>query len=100
MITKRVLSQVMGIKTIRDIGAFRAFRARLREAFAEYRNPNVILDVLLSWGTSRFATVVVEEKPREVGQSNYNFYKLFKVTMVVLTSFSTVPLRFASMLGF
>ncbi len=100
VLTKRVLAQVMGIPTIRDIGAFRAFRARLRNAFAEYRNPNVILDVLLSWGTSRFAVVTVEEKPREVGRSNYNFAKLFKVTMVVVTGFSTVPLRFASMLGF
>ena len=98
--TKRVLAQVMGIKTIRDIGAFRAFRAYLRAAFADYRNPNVILDVLLSWGTARFATVTVNEKPREVGQSNYDFLKLFRVTMIVLTGFSTVPLRLASMLGF
>jgi glycosyltransferase involved in cell wall biosynthesis len=100
VITKRVLARVMGIKTIRDIGAFRAFRTRLREAFADYRNPNVILDVLLSWGTARFAAVTVTEKPRELGNSNYNFARLFKVTMVVVTGFSTVPLRFASLLGF
>lgn len=100
VLTKRVLAQVMGIKTIRDIGAFRAFRTRVRDAFAAYGNPNVILDVLLSWGTSRFATVTVNEDPRFAGQSNYDFYKLFKVTMVVVTGFSTVPLRLASMLGF
>jgi glycosyltransferase involved in cell wall biosynthesis len=100
VLTKRVLAQVMGIKTIRDIGAFRAFRTHLRDAFAEYRNPNVILDVLLSWGTSRFAAVTVNQKPREAGQSNYNFARLFKVTMVVVTGFSTVPLRFASLVGF
>ncbi len=100
VLIKRLLAQVMGIRTIRDIGAFRAFRTRLRQAFANYGNPNVILDVLLSWGTSRFATVTVNEKPREVGQSNYNFLKLFRVAMVVLTGFSTVPLRLASMLGF
>ena len=100
VITKRVLAEVMGIRTIRDIGAFRAFRTRLRQAFAGYNNPNVILDVLLSWGTTNFATVTVEEKPREVGHSNYNFLKLFKVTMVIVTGFSTLPLRFASMLGF
>ncbi len=100
VVTKRVLAEVMGIRTIRDIGAFRAFRAHLRSAFADYRNPNVILDVLLSWGTARFATVTVDEKPREAGRSNYSFYKLFKITMVVVTGFSTVPLRMASMLGF
>lgn len=100
VVTKRVLAETMGIRTIRDISAFRAFRARLRRAFDGYSNPNVILDVLLSWGTSRFATVLVEEKPREIGRSNYNFYKLFKITMVVVTGFSTLPLRFASLLGF
>ena len=98
--TKRVLAYVMGVKTIRDFAAFRAFRTTLRTAFDNYQNPNVLVDVLLSWGTSRFATQVVEEKPRAAGQSNYNFYKLFQYTMVVLTSFSTVPLRFTSMLGF
>jgi glycosyltransferase involved in cell wall biosynthesis len=100
VLTKRVLASVMGIKTIRDIGAFRAFRAKLRDAFEGYCNPNVILDVLLSWGTGRFATVMVNHKPRETGTSNYNFARLLKVTMVVVTGFSTVPLRFASMLGF
>jgi undecaprenyl-phosphate 4-deoxy-4-formamido-L-arabinose transferase len=35
-----------------------------------------------------------------MGRSNYNFARLFKVTMVVVTGFSTVPLRFASLLGF
>lgn len=100
VLTKRLLARVMGIRTIRDIGAFRAFRAQIRQAFINYQNPNVILDVLLSWGTARFATVTVREDERQAGSSNYNLYKLFKVTMVVLTGFSTVPLRFASMLGF
>lgn len=99
-VIKRTLAQVMGIGTIRDIGAFRAFRTSLRDAFTEYRNPNVILDVLLSWGTARFSAVTVQEKPRESGSSNYNFAKLFRVTMVVLTGFSTLPLRLASMMGF
>lgn len=100
VIIKRALADIMGIKTIRDIGAFRAFRTQLREAFLNYSNPNVILDVLLAWGTTRFAAITVTEKPRETGQSNYNFARLFRVTMVVLTGFSTLPLRFASALGF
>jgi glycosyltransferase involved in cell wall biosynthesis len=98
--TKRVLAYVMGVKNIRDFAAFRAFHTRLRTAFDKYQNPNVLVDVLLSWGTNRFATQVVEEQPRAAGHSNYNFYKLFQYTMVVLTSFSTAPLRFTSMLGF
>jgi glycosyltransferase involved in cell wall biosynthesis len=98
--TKYVLSKVMGINTIRDVGAFRAFRSRLCRAFDDYRNPNVYLDVLLSWGTSRFTTVPVHLDARTVGSSDYNFGKLMQMALTVLTSYSTIPLRFASFLGF
>jgi len=100
VLIKRVLAWVMGTGSMRDIGAFRAFHTSLRQAFADYRNPNVILDVLLSWGTSRFAAVPVREDPRSAGQSNYNFLKLFRVALVVLTAYSTAPLQFASLVGF
>jgi glycosyltransferase involved in cell wall biosynthesis len=99
-LAKRLLSRVMGVKNVRDFAAFRAFRTQLRDAFTSYQNPNVILDVLLSWGTARFATVVVEENPRPAGRSNYNIFKLIQYTMVVLTGFSTLPLRIASFIGF
>ncbi len=98
--TKRMLAYIMGIRTVRDIGPFRAFRTRLRLAFQNYQSPSVILDVLLSWGTSRFAAVPVHEAARPVGRSNYNFYKLFRVAMEILTGFSTLPLRLASLIGF
>jgi undecaprenyl-phosphate 4-deoxy-4-formamido-L-arabinose transferase len=98
--TKRVLSFVMGIKTVKEISAFRAFRTELRRAFDSYQNPGVILDALLSWGTTRFASVLVDEEPRQVGTSNYNFTKLVREAFLVLTGYSTLPLKFASWLGF
>ncbi|HEX2980780.1 MAG TPA: hypothetical protein VHO48_10995 [Anaerolineaceae bacterium] len=98
--SKRVLGYVMGVKTIRDIGAFRAFRTDLRKAFENYRNPNVLVDVLLSWGTGRFAVVHVDQEPRHQGKSNYTFSKLAKAAMLILTGFSTAPLRFTSLIGF
>jgi glycosyltransferase involved in cell wall biosynthesis len=99
-LTKRILSWVMGIPTVRDIGAFRAFRTHLRKAFENFQSPTVILDVLLSWATTKFSTVKVEENPRETGASNYNFGKLFAQAMLILTGYSTGPLRFVSVLGF
>jgi len=98
--TKRVLSYVMGIKTVRDIGSFRAFRTGLRKAFAAYQSPAVIIDVLLSWGTTSFTAVYVDQEPRHGGTSNYNFNKLFHIAMQILTGFSTAPLRLASLIGF
>jgi len=99
-LVKRAIAYVMGQHTVRDIGAFKAFRADLRKSFADFKSPDVLVDVLLSWGTSRFASVPVDEAPRTVGKSNYNLFKLIKVSLLVLTSYTTVPLRFASILGF
>jgi len=100
VVVKRAISYVMGLRTVRDIGAFKAFRAGLRKSFANFNSPDVLVDVLLSWGTSRFASVPVDEAPRTVGKSNYNFFKLIKVSLLVLTSYTTIPLRFASIIGF
>jgi len=100
VIVKRAIAYVMGLRTVRDIGAFKAFRADLRKSFENFRGPDVLVDVLLSWGTTRFSTVPVDEEPRAVGKSNYNFLKLIKVSLLVLTSYTTIPLRFASIVGF
>jgi undecaprenyl-phosphate 4-deoxy-4-formamido-L-arabinose transferase len=100
VIIKRAIAYVMGLRTVRDIGAFKAFRADLRKSFDSFRSPDVLVDVLLSWGTTRFTSVQVEEAPRAVGKSNYNLLKLVKVSFLVLTSYTTIPLRFASIVGF
>ena len=58
------------------------------------------LDVLLSWGTVRFAAIQVRHDPRRVGRSNYTLRKLVAHAFNMLLGFSVQPLRFASWLGF
>jgi len=99
-IVKWAIASVMGVKTIRDISAYKAFRAELKQAFSSINSPDVQMDVLLSWAAPRFASVEIEESPRTVGASNYNFTKLVKVSLLVLTNYTTIPLRLASILGF
>jgi undecaprenyl-phosphate 4-deoxy-4-formamido-L-arabinose transferase len=100
VIVKRAIAYVMGLRTVRDIGAFKAFRADLRRSFEDFKSPDVLVDVLLSWGTSNFASIPVDEEPRTIGKTNYNLFKLIKVSLLVLTSYTTIPLRFASIVGF
>ena len=97
---KLMVASAIGVKGIRDVSAFRAFRTVLRKAFDGYDNPDVMLDVLLSWGTTRFATVAVDEQPRKVGGSNYTIGKLLRMSLLYLTNFSTKPLRFSNIVGF
>jgi len=95
-----VVSSTMGVKNLFVTSSFRAFRTRLREAFANYASPYVAIDVLLTWGTTRFGSVVVRHQPRRVGRSNYNFVKLLILALDMTTGFSTWPLRLASLIGF
>lgn len=98
--TKRTLAYVMGIPNLRNISAFRCFKTDLRKAFDQYQSPNVTLDVLLSWATTRFASIPVGILPPPEHRSNYNYRSLIRYTLLVLTGYSTAPLRFASIMGF
>jgi undecaprenyl-phosphate 4-deoxy-4-formamido-L-arabinose transferase len=99
-ITKLALQSAMSAETARNVSAFRAFRTRLRDAFASYRGPYVSIDVLLTWGTTRFSHVRVRHEPRLVGQSNYTLRKLITHALNMMTGFSTLPLQIASLIGF
>lgn len=103
VLTKWSVSFVVGrevSQSVRDVSAFRAFRTDLRRSFEAYHGAEVILDGLLGWSTTRFASTTVEEAPRTVGKSNYSFGKLASMALLILTNFSTAPLRLASILGF
>jgi undecaprenyl-phosphate 4-deoxy-4-formamido-L-arabinose transferase len=99
-VTKLALQSAMGADIARNVSAFRVFRTRLRNAFASYQSPFVSIDILLTWGTTRFAAVPVRHEPRQIGQSNYTFRKLVTHALNMMTGFSTVPLQMASILGF
>jgi glycosyltransferase involved in cell wall biosynthesis len=99
-LTKLALQGAMGAETARQVSAFRAFRTPLREAFGQYQSPFVSIDVLLTWGASRFAAVPVRHDPRLAGRSNYTFGKLLSHALDMTTGFSTRPLQLASLIGF
>jgi undecaprenyl-phosphate 4-deoxy-4-formamido-L-arabinose transferase len=99
-VTKLALQSAMGAGTARDVSAFRAFRTALRDSFQNYRGPFVSIDVLLTWGTTRFAAVQVQHDPRTLGVSNYTWRKLVRHALDMTTGFSTLPLQLASVVGF
>lgn len=97
-VTKKLLSYVMGVPSMKHISAFCAFRTDLRNAFANFQSPDFTLDVLLSWGTSKFSYVYVNLIKAK--KSNYGFFKLAGQALLILTGFSTAPLRIATITGF
>ncbi len=99
-LTKIALAGAMGVETAPNVSAFRVFRTRLRDAFAEYRSPSVSIDVLLTWATTRFTSIKIRHAPRIAGVSGYTVRKLVRHAVNLVTGFSPLPLQMASLIGF
>lgn len=99
-VTKLTLQTAMGVEIASRVSSFRAFKTRVREAFVGFSGAFVSIDVLLSWGASRFAAIPISNPPRELGKSNYTVKKLLVHAMNMITGFSVLPLQLASLLGF
>ncbi|MGH8676719.1 MAG: glycosyltransferase family 2 protein [Burkholderiales bacterium] len=99
-ISKLALRIVMRIEIADQTSAFRAFRSQAIQAHMQFNGPFVDIDALLAWGTSRFATVSVRHMERRDGVSNYTFFSLVSHALKMVTAFSTLPLRVATVTGF
>lgn len=97
---KYMMQQMIGYENAGMTSAFRAFRTKVRDSFAAYHDKFVSIDILLTWGTSKFSRVLVQHNERHSGVSGYNIRKLLLHTVNIVTSFSSIPLQLASMLGF
>jgi len=95
-----ILRRAMSEDIASHVSQFRAFRTPLRDGFSGYHGPFVSVDVLLSWSTTNFAAVAVRQDSRHAGTSQYTVTKLLGHAIDMLTGFSTVPLRIASLVGF
>ena len=98
--TKLALQGTIGVKAARNVSAFRAFYTHLRDGFENFQSPSVSIDVLLTWATSRFSSVKVEHRPRANGASNYTLRMLISHAFNLVTGFSALPLKLASIVGF
>ena len=99
-VTKLALRTVMDAKVVQDVSAFRVIRSQVATAFRNYEAPFVSIDVLLTWGTSRFGSIRIRHEPRHEGTSGYTLRKLASHTMNLVTGFTALPLRIASIVGF
>lgn len=55
---------------------------------------------MFCWIGYRKKEIVFDRGDRAAGQSNWNFFSLFNLAIEGITSFTTTPLRFASVFGF
>lgn len=80
--------------------SFAAWSRTVVDAMLKYKSPFVSIGSFLMSVTNKFANVDVEHRERLEGSSGYTLKKLFKLWLNLFISFSMLPLRIATYLGF
>ncbi|MHC8387627.1 glycosyltransferase family 2 protein [Pseudomonas sp. MDT2-39-1] len=80
--------------------SYRVIRGDVARTLIQFDSPYPFVDGYLSWVTNNYATVEIPHESRPFGESNYTFKKLFTHTVNIFVTFSDIPLRLATWLGF
>ncbi len=81
------------------LSSFRCISRLIAEKITIVQSPYVYIDGLLSQSTNRIGSLDVMHDPRDSGSSGYNLRRLIRLWLVILTSFSLMPLRAATVVG-
>ena len=82
------------------ISSFFVVRGYIGNELKKYPSPSPVIFGYLMKTTQNIACIPVPHKARIEGTSGYTFTKLMKLWINAVTSFSVVPLRLSSYLGF
>ena len=96
-----VMRNVVGMKEMAATGAdFFLIDRTVVDAFSSFSESNASILALLTWMGFRQTTVGYDKEARLHGRSGWTLKKKLKLAVDSVTSFSYVPIRFMSYLGF
>ena len=96
----RIINRLSDVPIPSDVGDFRLFSRRAVDALNRMPESNRFMKGLFAWIGFKQATLSYQRKARAAGLSKWPYGKLWNFAMEGITSFSTVPLRIASYVGF
>lgn len=96
----RTIKRMTNVSIPVDTGDFRLMSRRVVEALKRSRERHRFLRGMVSWVGYNQTGVEYDREERHSGQTKYPLSKMLKFAVDGITSFSDVPLRFASYLGF
>lgn len=95
----RVLQQSTSIPIQRDTGDFRLLDRRCVDALKQMREHERYTKGLFSWIGFNKKEITYIRDPRAAGQTKWNYWKLVNLAIDGITTFTTAPLRLASVFG-
>jgi glycosyltransferase involved in cell wall biosynthesis len=93
------LLAVLGVRLVFNHADFRLLSRRAIEALREFRESNLFLRGLIPQLGFNTSTVYYDRKERFAGESKYPLSRMWRLAVDGITSFSTVPLEFITVLG-
>ncbi len=96
----RVTERLTSVAIPVDTGDFRLMSRRVVDALKRSRERHRFLRGLVSWIGYKQIGITYDRDPRYTGKTKYPLSKMLKFAIDGITSFSEIPLRFATYLGF
>jgi glycosyltransferase involved in cell wall biosynthesis len=96
----RLLSRITKINIPVDVGDFRLMSRRAADQLRNLREQDRFVRGLVSWIGFRQTGVTYSRDKRFAGETKYPYRKMIKFALDGITSFSTVPLKVATWIGY
>lgn len=95
----KILQKATNIPIQKDTGDFRLLDRKCIEALKTMRETDRNNKGMFSWIGFRKKGIYYQQQERHHGRTKWNYYKLLNLALSGITSFTTTPLRFASVFG-
>ena len=94
------LINLLGVDIEPNHSDFRLVSREVLDVLHQYREVNLFLRGVFQEFGFKKQYVYFDVRPRTQGESKFNFFSLMTLAMQGITSFSIIPLRFVSVVGF
>ena len=95
-----ILQKSTRFEVLKNVGDFRLLDRCCIEALRKLRETERYTKGMFCWIGYKKKEIIFDRGDRAAGQSNWNFISLFNLAIEGITSFTTTPLRFSTVLGF
>jgi len=96
----KIYSFFVGNSKISNVGDFRLIDKRVVDNIKNLKEKNRYMKGLLSWPGFSSTEILYTRKKRKAGKSKFTFLKLLNLGFEGVTSFSVLPLKFFTFIGF
>lgn len=96
----KILETTTRFEVLQNVGDFRLLDRCCINALKQIRESERYTKGMFCWIGYNKKEIIFNRGDRIAGESNWNFKSLFNLAIEGITSFTTAPLRFASIIGF